>query len=136
LESDNTLIPVHGLNLVSNLCACSPLHGGVPNPIFYLAVLSGLLWAYAPPLTGLIGLVTLIRRRATPAARYALIVIVLNVAVLTVYFYEAVRLVAPAASLLLVYSAAGIAGVLVRGWKRCGRVLSDPAGQSRLVIGP
>jgi 4-amino-4-deoxy-L-arabinose transferase-like glycosyltransferase len=116
--SDQTLIPVHGLSLVSSVCGCSPLRGSVSNLVFYPAVLSGILWAYAPPLTGLIGLVALIRRRGTPPARFALTVIVLNVAVLLVYFYQGARLAAPAASLLLVYSAAELARYLRIGWRR------------------
>jgi 4-amino-4-deoxy-L-arabinose transferase-like glycosyltransferase len=116
--SDETLIRVHGLNLVRSVCGCRPLSGSVSNLIFYPAVLSGLLWAFAPPLTGLIGLVALIRRRATPPARFALTVIVLNVAVLLVYFYQGARLAAPGASLLLVYGAAELATYMKNGRRR------------------
>jgi hypothetical protein len=113
--SDQTLIPVHGLSLVSRVCGCSPLSGRVSNLVFYPAVLSGVLWAYAPPFAGLIAL---IRRRGTPAARFSLTVIVVNVTILLVYFYQGARLAAPAASLLLVYSAAEIATYLRSGWRR------------------
>lgn len=116
--SDQSLIHVHGLSLISRICGCRPLSGSVSNLIFYPALMSGLLWAFAPPLTGLIGFVALIRRRATSPARFALTAIALNLAVLLVYFYQAVRLAAPVASLLLVYGAAEIATFVVRIWDR------------------
>ena len=124
--SDQTLIRPHGLSLVSSVCGCRPLSGSVSNLIFYPAVLSGALWTFAPPLTGLIGLVALIRRRATPPARFALMVIALNVAVLLVYFYQGARLAAPAASLLLVYSAAEIATYIKSGWRRYRHEMQPP----------
>jgi hypothetical protein len=102
--------------LLDFLCPCGI--GGsmtqLPNVAFYPAVVAGLFWVFAPPLTGLIGLVEIVRGQAAAAARFGLIAVVLNVAVALVYFDQAARFIAPAASLLLVYSAVGIARLLGR----------------------
>ena len=116
--TDGSLIYGHGANtLVGEVCGCNPMRG-LSNLVFYPTVLSGVIWIFGPPLTGLIGLAALIWWRDTPAARYALAVIILNVAVLLVYFYQGARLIAPAGSLLLVYSAAGIARCLAWALER------------------
>lgn len=107
--SDGSLIRPHASGLIGSICGCDPVTG-LSNLVFYPSVLSGLLWIYAPPLTGLIGLAALIRWRHTPPAQYALVVIALSTATLLVYFWQAARFLAPAASLLLIYSAVGLAG--------------------------
>jgi 4-amino-4-deoxy-L-arabinose transferase-like glycosyltransferase len=97
-------------DLFSGLCPC-PIGGSMTalrNIAFYPSVAAGLFWVFAPPLTGAIGLVQMIRDRATPAARYALVTLVLNLAIVLFYFDQAARFIAPAASLLIVYSAAGV----------------------------
>jgi 4-amino-4-deoxy-L-arabinose transferase-like glycosyltransferase len=101
-------------SLLSSICPC-PVGGSMSalrNIAFYPAVLAGLFWVFAPPLTGLIGLAMALRERVTPAAQYALVTVVLNVALMLVYFTQAARFVAPAASVLLVYSAVGVAGAV------------------------
>lgn len=108
VASDGTLIHPHASHVLSSVCACDPTTE-LGNLAFYPAVLSGVVWIYTPPLIGLIGLIALIRARRTPPARYALALIALNVVIVYVYFWQAARLVAPAASLLLVYAAVGLA---------------------------
>jgi 4-amino-4-deoxy-L-arabinose transferase-like glycosyltransferase len=108
---------LHG-HLLSSVCPCAvggPMVG-LTSVAFYPVVLAGLFWIFAPPLTGLVGLYELVRTRSTPASRFALATIVLNVVVVLFYFDQAARFVAPAASLLLVWSASGLSGLLERAW--------------------
>lgn len=106
-------------DLLSSICPCRV--GGpmvaLTNVAFYPAVLGGLFWIFAPPLTGIIGLYELIRTRVTPASRFAIWTIALNVVVVLFYFDQAARFIAPAASLLLVWSASGLSGLLERAWQ-------------------
>jgi hypothetical protein len=110
-----------GLNgsIFSFVCPCGV--GGsmtaLRNIVFYPSVLAGLFWVFAPPLTGVVGLIQMVRERSTPAARYGLLTVALNLAVVLFYFDQAARFVAPAASLLLVYSATGIAAFLEWAWR-------------------
>ena len=109
-------------DLLSSVCPCGA--GGpmsqMSNVPFYASVLAGAFWIFAPPLTSLIGLARVVRRRTTPAARFVLVAVGLNFALLAVYYSQGARLLAPAASLLLVYSAAAIADAAdrVRRWAR------------------
>ncbi|MHB8689891.1 MAG: hypothetical protein ACYDHH_01470 [Solirubrobacteraceae bacterium] len=106
---------LHG-DLFSFVCPCG-LGGSMSalrNIVFYPSVLAGLFWVFAPPLTGVVGLLQMLRERQTPAARYALTTLVLNTGIVLFYFDQAARFVAPAASLLLVYSAKGLAELA--GW--------------------
>jgi hypothetical protein len=82
---------------------------GMQNIFFYPVVLLGLLWIYTPPLVTVIGLVYGWRHRAEPAVRYALLTIAGTVFVYFFYEYQAARLIAAPASLLLVLTAAGLA---------------------------
>jgi hypothetical protein len=84
----------------------------LPNLAFYPSVLAGLFWVFAPPLTALIGLWQLFVEHTTPAARFTLVTIVLNVGLVLFYFYSAARFVAPAASLLTVYAAVALARLI------------------------
>lgn len=111
-------------SIFQSLCPC-----GVGGPMtklaslfFYPSVAFGLFWVFAPPLAGLIGLVRMVMDRSTEAARFALTTVVLNVAVVLFYFDRAARFVAPAASLLLVYGALGISGLLEQGWRAASGV--------------
>jgi hypothetical protein len=89
----------------------------LPNYAFYPAALAGIFWVYAPPFTALIGAVQLWRERMTPAARYSIVTIVLSVVLLLFYFYQAERFLAPTASLLLIYTAAGASSLLSAAWR-------------------
>jgi hypothetical protein len=103
-------------HLLDFLCPCG-LGGSMmklPNLAFYPIVVAGLFWVFAPPLTGLIGLVEMWRQRASPAARFTIITLALNLAVVLFYFDQAARFIAPAASLTIVYSAVGL--VRIFGW--------------------
>ena len=105
--------------LLQGVCPCGV--GGsmsqLPNLAFYPGLAAGLFWVFAPPLTGLLGFAELVRDRATPGARFALVTILLNLVVVLFYFDQAARFVAPAASLLLVYGAASIPKLSARLWR-------------------
>lgn len=110
-----------GVNgLLGGICPCGA--GGamreLPNLAFYPSLLAGLFWVFAPPLMGLVGFVAMLIRRSTAAARYAIVLVLLNAGLLIVYWYAAARFVAPAASVLTVYAGVGISRVLHRlaGW--------------------
>ncbi len=96
------------LNHVVCPCGIGGSMVSIHNFLFYPAVLIGLFWIFAPPLTGLVGLVEVIRERASAEARFTLITIVLNVGLVMFYFDQAARFIAPAVSLLIVYAAVGI----------------------------
>ena len=100
---------LHGA-LMRWTCPCDDFGpiGKASNLIFYPSVLLGLYWVYLPPLLSTVGVWELVRRRATPAARYASLAIAANLLIFLPYFYQGARLVAPAAFLLLIYSAAGV----------------------------
>jgi hypothetical protein len=83
--------------------------GKASNLVFYPALLLGLYWIYFPPLLSVLGGWELFRRRRTVAARFGGLVVIANLLIALPYFYQGGRLVAPAALVLLVYSAAGVA---------------------------
>jgi 4-amino-4-deoxy-L-arabinose transferase-like glycosyltransferase len=124
---------LHG-SLLSAVCPCGA--GGsmsaLPNLAFYPAVLVGLFWVFAPPLTGVVGMIQLVRRRQTAAARYGIATVVLSTLIVLFYFDQAARFAAPAASILLVYGASGLGegctwgGQLVR--RRWGSSSAGGAG--------
>jgi hypothetical protein len=102
--------------LLDGVCPCGS--GGpmfkLTNLTFYPSVLAGLFWVFAPPFTGLFGVWQLVVERATPAARYAALMFVLNLVVVWFYWDQAARFLSPAATLLAVYSAVGMARLIVR----------------------
>lgn len=122
---------LHG-DLLNGVCPCrnSDTMSGLPNVFFYPAVLSGLFWVFAPPLTGAIGIWEMIRRRATPAARYSLLTMVLGLCILLPYFAQGARFVAPAASLALIYCAVGLSDLICRGVRRTPLRMSPQTAQS------
>jgi hypothetical protein len=94
------------------LCPC-PDDGGpltqLPNVLFYPAVVFGPFWIFAPPLVGVLGAAFALRSWREPAARFTLWLTLLTLAMLTVYVFQAARLVAAPAALLTVYAAVGVA---------------------------
>lgn len=105
-----------GGSLLRAACPCGvggPM-SALPNLWFYPAVLGGLFWVFAPPLTGLVGLVQMIRARSTPAAQFGLWTAALSLVLLTFYFYTGARFVAPAASMLTIYAAAAFVKLVPR----------------------
>ena len=123
---------VYGLRLNSDLfgvCPCG--HGGpiakVSSIVLYPSVAFGLFWLFAPPLTGLVGLIRMIRDRATVMGQYAVITVLLNVGMVLFYYYQSARFIAPAASLLLVYSAAAFKDIATWAWMQArGRLKPVP----------
>lgn len=81
--------------------------GKASNLVFYPSVMLGLYWVFVPPFVPLLGVWELVRRRGSPAARFTILVVASNFLLVVPYFYQGARLVAPAAFLLLIYSAAG-----------------------------
>jgi hypothetical protein len=122
--------------LLHVVCPCGV--GGpmskLPNLAFYPSVLAGLFWVFAPPLTALIGLWQLFVEHTTPAARFTLVTIVLNVGLVLFYFYSAARFVAPAASLLTVYAAVALAR-LIAGLGRASLRLARHAAARPASVG-
>lgn len=110
--------------LMSWTCPCGV--GGsmtnVPNWAFYPSLMIGLFWVFIPPFVGLLGLGELILRRASAPALFVITTVVLNIALVDFYYDRGARFVAPAASLVLIYSAVGGARVLAAAW-RGGEVL-------------
>lgn len=98
--------------LLAWVCPCPPggAQSALPNLAFYLAVLLGLFWVFAPPLAPLPGLWALWRRRREPAAAFVLWTLLLSLALFVPYFYQGARFMAPAATLLVVASAGALGG--------------------------
>jgi hypothetical protein len=92
--------------LLGWLCPC-PDDGGpltqLPNVLFYPAVVFGPFWLFAPPLVGVLGLVYAVRHWDEPAARFSVWLTLLSLALMSVYVFQAARLVAAPAVLLAVY---------------------------------
>jgi 4-amino-4-deoxy-L-arabinose transferase-like glycosyltransferase len=86
--------------------------GKASNAVFYPAVLLGLYWVFSPPLFTLLGLWEIARRRASPVGRLGALVVLTNLAIFLAYYYQGARLVAPAAYVLIAFSAAGAARLL------------------------
>jgi len=101
--------------------------GTASNAVFYPATLLGLYWVFYPPLFSLLGIWEIVRRRSAPAGQLGALVVVTNMLLLLGYFYQGGRLVAPAAYVLLAFSAAGLARLLALG----GRRLNLPRRRSR-----
>lgn len=91
-------------------CPC-PVGGALknlPNIVFYPALTAGLFWIFTPPLVSAVGLIQLWRRRSERPARFAMLVVALNLLILLFYFYQGARLFAPAAALLVIFAAEGL----------------------------
>lgn len=97
---------------------CGSPMGKASNLVFYPALLLGLYWIYFPPLFSVLGGWELFRRRRTVAARFGGLVVIANLLIALAYFYQGGRLVAPAALVLLVYSAAGVARLVDTRFRR------------------
>jgi len=97
--------------LMQWVCPCPP--GGpesaMSNLAYYPAVLSGLLWVYAPPLFSFIGIYGLWRRRKSADAQFAAIVIATTLAVHLLYFYQGARFMVAPATLLVIYGSTAVA---------------------------
>lgn len=95
-------------------CPCDEFGpmGKANNAVFYPAVLLGFYWVYYPPLFSLLGLWEMLRRRSSPVAQLSALIVVTNVALFLPYLFQGARFVAPAAYVLLVFSAVGAARVL------------------------
>lgn len=107
--------------LLDWLCPC-PDDGGpltqMPNVLFYPVVMFGPFWVFAPPLIGVVGLVFALRHWREPDARYTLWLTLLTVAAMTVYVFQAARLVAAPAVLLTIYATEAAARFRWRSLRR------------------
>lgn len=110
---------------------------GLPNLLFYPAVLLGIVWIFIPPLVGVIGLVYGWRHRADQAVRYIAMTAGGSVVFYLFYDYQGARMIAVSGAMLVVLTAAGMArgvawmGRLERLWNelaaRDDAVGADPA---------
>jgi hypothetical protein len=103
--------------LLMGLCPCDGEGGPLtqlPNVLFYPAVLFGPFWIFAPPLVGLVGLVYACLRWREPAARFSVLLTLVTLVILSVYVFQAARLVAAPAVLLSIYAAVAAARLLER----------------------
>jgi hypothetical protein len=85
-------------------CPCDE-HGPIgkaPNIVFYPATLAGLYWIFMPPLLGVLGLIKIFRTRMSLTYQFMAAVIALNTLLMSVYFFQGARLVAPSALALLI----------------------------------
>lgn len=94
---------------------------GASNLVFYAAVMFGVVWVYMPPLLPVLGVIYAWRHRTEPAVRYAILAGGLTLAMYLFYGYQAARLIALPASLMLVLTAAGLARCVV--WCQRAEVL-------------
>jgi hypothetical protein len=97
--------------LLSWLCPCADDGGPLtqlPNVLFYPAVVFGPFWLFAPPLVGVLGLVHAVRHWHEPAARFSVWLALISVVLMSVYVFQAARLVAAPAVLLAVYACVAV----------------------------
>jgi hypothetical protein len=80
--------------------------------VFYPTLMLGMYWVYFPPFFPLFGVFALWRRRRELLGQLATLLIASNLCLFVFYFYQGARLVAPAAILLLVFSACGLLDTL------------------------
>lgn len=98
------------------VCPCEaggPL-AALPNIIFYPLSLLGVFWIFAPPFVPLYGLRTAWENWREPAAKFALWLSGFSVLLFSFYFYQAVRFMAAASTLLLLFAAIGLGSKLQR----------------------
>ena len=100
-----------GGSLMRWTCPCDeygPM-GKAPSLLFYPAVGLGLYWVFFPPFVGLAAIASLVWKRRESSAKFATVIIFLNLLMTTFYFYQGARLFAPAAYLLLLFGSIGLA---------------------------
>jgi hypothetical protein len=101
---------LHG-DLAKWACPCPP--GGpqadLSNLAFYPFLLLGGFWIFAPPFFVVPGLITAVRERHDPVARFVLATVVLTFGLFVFFFYQGARFMAAPAALLIVLSSMTIA---------------------------
>jgi 4-amino-4-deoxy-L-arabinose transferase-like glycosyltransferase len=100
-----------GGTLMRWTCPCDEVRGPMgeaSNAVFYPAVLLGLYWIYFPPGFAIPGIAELLRRRKSRVGQFAALTVVFNLLLLLPYFFQGARLVAPAAYVLLAFSAVSV----------------------------
>lgn len=100
-----------GGSLMRWTCPCDeygPM-GKAPSLLFYPAVGLGFYWVFFPPFVGLAAIASLVWKRRESSAKFATVIIFLNLLMTTFYFYQGARLFAPAAYLLLLFGSIGLA---------------------------
>lgn len=100
-----------GGSLMRWTCPCDeygPM-GKAPSLLFYPAVGLGFYWVFFSPFVGLAAIASLVWKRRESSAKFATVIIFLNLLMTTFYFYQGARLFAPAAYLLLLFGSIGLA---------------------------
>jgi hypothetical protein len=98
-------------------CPCrraDPMTPSLPKMAFYLSVLLGLYWVFAPPLSTLPGFVYVWKRRREPAPGFALWLILGSLAFHALYISQGARFMAAPATMLAIYSGVWVAERLQR----------------------
>jgi hypothetical protein len=93
-------------------CPSGGPQGALPSIVFYPLLLLGLFWIFAPPLTPLLGLVSLGQHWRDTAARFVLWSMLLSFAFYTVYVYQAARFMAGPATMLAIYTGVFVANLV------------------------
>ena len=94
---------LHG-RLMTWTCPCDKFGpiGKAPNFVFYPATLAGLYWIFMPPLLGVLGLIKIFLTRMSLTYQFMAAVIALNTLLMSAYFFQGARLVAPSAQILVI----------------------------------
>ena len=114
LEHDRNLFPDQLHNLAARVaCHVISCHGAnpggaLPNWLFYVMLLIGLIWVFVPPIVPLVGIVVGCRWWPQPVAQFILLVTVLTMAFYLPYFYQGARFMAVPVLMLTVLACAGV----------------------------
>jgi hypothetical protein len=99
--------------------ACPCPNGGsqaaLPNVLFYVTVLLGGFWVYAPPLATVPGFIYVWRHRREPGPGFTLWLTALTYVFYLFYYYQSARYIAAPAALLVIFSSVGLAEWVHRG---------------------
>lgn len=90
-------------------CEIGGVQAAMPNFIFYPLVILGGFWIFAPPFVTGYGLWRAWKNKSEPHARFVLWLVALSLPLFTFYFYQGVRFMAAASTLLLLFAAVGLA---------------------------
>jgi hypothetical protein len=133
------LSPFHDGNVLSGdnfqnktiewLCQCTEQwpNSQLPNSVFYVLLVLGIVWVYAPPFAVLPGIAYIIKNRQIPAASFALWLGLLSLAFHILFFAQERRYMAGPIALLVAFAA-----VAASHWVKKRAEAANAARQSKL----